>query len=324
MSETTETSFDPGTLESVADYRHFQATGELPKAPVPAGEPVTDPVAGDAAASAGQEPSTEPDPEEVSAQEKDDASEAGKTLAKKRRSYQTRIDELTKARLEAERRAADLERRLQAAAQPRSEAKPEPVEATTPQTYTGIPKPSEDEVGTKYETYADYVDALTDWKLEEREARRAALAAETQAREQHETLARTYQEREAKARDKYADYTEVVGAASHIQITLPMRDFLADSDLGPEIVYFLAQPDNHEEARRIASLPPHRAIAALGKVEARLEAAHPSGPSSVAPPVSKAPEPPKPVGARSTGASTADPASINSIETYRKRRHEFL
>src|SRR6185503_15419613 len=70
----------------------------------------------------------------------------------------------------AQERAERVEREL---AEYKRQAAPREPERATPQTPEPAPerrpKPREDEVGVKYQSYADFTEDLADWKAEERE-----------------------------------------------------------------------------------------------------------------------------------------------------------
>ncbi|HXG71322.1 MAG TPA: hypothetical protein VNJ04_12020 [Gemmatimonadaceae bacterium] len=301
-----------GELSSVADYRTYRETGALPKAPDASGEPVADPAAGDAAASLAPEPSATP--------EADAASEAGRELAKRKNSLQDRIDKAVKAQREAERRAEDAERRLLDRRAPQAPPQQDERAAPAAEDYLTRAKPSADQIGSTYADYDAFIEDLTDWKLDERHAReQRASAASAATRAEQDRLA-TYHDRLDGVRKKHADFDAVIQGAGNLPVSDPMRDYFLESEMGPEVQRHLCM--HPEECVRIAGLPPVTALAALGKIESRLEAAT-AGPSSVAP-VTNAPDPIKPVGGRSTGASTADPSQINSVAEWQKRRSEFV
>jgi len=106
---------------------------------------------------------------ETPAQQKEAGIESGKS---RRRLAQERIDEAIGKQKEADRRAEaaearyrELEQRM--SAKPTESVKAEPAKAVEPTR----PKPTEEEVGTKYQSYADFVEDLADWKVEQREAK---------------------------------------------------------------------------------------------------------------------------------------------------------
>lgn len=303
VAETPPATIPISALESVTEYRKASAEG-LTEVPNPAAPKVE---AKPEAAKPDEQAQAEPDP----------ASEAGKELAKKRNSLQARIDQAVAQQRAAEARAAELERRLAE----RDAAKAEPkAEPTAPAYLTG-PKPTVDEIGTKYDSYEAYVEALQDWKIDERDARRAIEAQQTQAQQtQREVLTRA-QARIDTFKSEHPDFDEVVNAALFppgAPSAPTVIEYLNHSEMGPQLAYALAK--DTAEMARIASLPPAFAIAALGKLEGKLEAPAADKPA----PVSNAPAPPKPVGARGSGKATADPSEINSLADWRKRRADFV
>lgn len=207
---------------------------------------------------------------------------------------QDRIDELTRARREAEREAAYWRQR-----------------ATPTQEPTPPAKPSADQ----FKDYGEFVEALADWKADQKvsgalKARDADTARTAEQRVQ-ETKAQTFAERQATAKTTIADYDAVVSAAD-VPIAAHLGEAILDSDRGPELVYHLAK--NPAEAARLSALSPMAAARELGRLEATL--GQPSAPP--AKPVTKAPAPMKPT-AGTGGTATTDPARM-SHEEYRAFR----
>ena len=82
-------------------------------------------------------------------------------------------------------------------------------------------------------------------------------------------MLRTFNERESKASEKYADYTEVTRDPSINQVVTPvMANAILGSEMGPELHYYLAK--NRSEAMRIARLDPVAAVRAIGRIEEKL------------------------------------------------------
>ncbi len=169
---------------------------------------------------------------------------------------------VAKERAKAERKAQrDADRRVAEALQ---SAKPK--EEPAPPAPDGRPD------ATKFASTEDYVEAVSEWKanqiIEKREKARAETDARTQQERQHAEIMQAHTAREDAARDKYADYDDVV-----FDDTLPISKAMADtfrvSEQGPELAYFLGK--NRDEAARIAKLPPILAVKELGKLEARLQ-----------------------------------------------------
>lgn len=200
----------------------------------------------------------------------DDAGEATEEPQKRVPWFQKRIDEVTRQKYEAQ-RESDYWRGV---AEGRGQSNT-PVQAEGP--------PKEDQ----FESYEDYEQARIDYAVEQR------LRQEREV-EQRTTVFRTYEERAAKLRETAPDFDSVVGDPS-LKITPLMAEVIRESDIGPQVAYHLGT--NRSEAERIASLPPHRQAAELGRIEARLtEQPKPAATLKPIPPA-----PPQTVGGLSAG-----------------------
>lgn len=217
---------------------------------------------------------------------------------KKPDGVQKRINELTAKARAAERRAEILERELEARQRQPEPAKQEP---DAPQG-----KPTIDQ----FQSYDEYVEALTDWKTDQKLAAReqAAEAKKTQSTQQaeHQALYERHQQQVTDGRGKYSDFDEKVMDNPDLPITPSMVKALAESDAGADIAYYLA--DHLEEAADIASMSPTRQAIALGRIEAKLASKPPAKTVSAAP---------APVGSQLNGGaspSKADPSKMTDAE----------
>lgn len=226
--------------------------------------------------------------EEAVVVEKTDAP-VEETPVPKKKSVQERIDEITKARRDAER---EREYWKQVALDKAKETKPAPVE-----TPAQIPRPTI----SQYDTTEQYEDALLNWH----ETRKANEAAQKRlVAEQEEGLAK-FQTAAEKAREKYPDFDEVVEAPV---FSPQMRLSILNSDAGPELAYHLGLPENRETAAKIRSLSPEKQYIEMGKLETRLSLAKQTKK------VPSAPAPINPVGMSGTGGEV-DPSKM-SIEDW--------
>jgi len=212
---------------------------------------------------------------------------------------QKRFDKLTKARREAEREAAYQRGRAEALEATKKE--PEPVVAATP-------KPVQDD----FESYDDYVDALTDWKVEQKLAqfdKRIEQRAETDRASASQTA---FEEKLAKGSERYEDFEEVAMGSS-VPITQGMVEIMRGREDPVGIAYYLGK--HIQEATRISRLTPLEAACAIGKIEAEVAAAEKAKPPPK--PVTNAPPPIKPV----SGGEVAgeDPENM-SYEKYKAWR----
>jgi hypothetical protein len=220
---------------------------------------------------------------------------------------QPRIDELTRKVRENERERDYWKARAEAAAAPPKEAPKKP----TPD---------------QFDDYGAYVEALTDFKAEEKinttlDAREKAAAEKKQA----ETRVTTWNERVIEARKSIPDYDAVM-AASEVPIAEHVLDELRDSELGPQLAYHLDK--NPDVAEKLNTMNPRKAAREIGRLEAQLLSTVTASPDPKvdAPPpeppapkvkTTNAPPPVKPVG---QGRSTAVDLSKASMDDYVKQR----
>lgn len=208
---------------------------------------------------------------------------------KKRRgkTAQDRINDLTRARREAERERDYYKGLVNPNTTPVSPA-------------SGADKPTSDQ----FDTYDEYIDALTDWKVSK--ADEARTSAAIQHFEQTSRQA-AWSEKVEAASHTIPDYQDVVGS-SEIPIASHVADALMDSDKGPELAYHMAR--NPEFADRLNRMSPLKAALELGRLETTLTA-------SPVRSASRAPAPANPIRPSTTLAS--DPAKM-SMDEYVKWR----
>lgn len=221
-------------------------------------------------------PASEPDDKAAETTEEKKPSK-GKGLQKRFQALTTEIREL-KAQLAGKPAAADEKG---VATPPKDEPKAD---------QTGKP------VAANFNTYEDYVEALTDWKLEKREALRRQEA-------EKETRTQTVKTQVEAARAKHADYDQVV--TNDVTVSPAMAEMMVGSEHGAEIAYYLGK--HRDEAAKIAKMSPAQAGAALARIEVKLNAETSAPAAQPKPaPTTKAPKPPKTV-TGSGGAVDAEP-----------------
>ncbi len=221
--------------------------------------------------------------EATAAEKQEDSHDEDAEPKKSKGGFQRRIDELTRQR-EEERR--EKERLLSLVERLSGSDRPKPQEAQ--------PQVSSEPKREDFDDYEQYLEARAEFRavkaldarLQQQEAQRAQQAQMT---EQQKQVA-TWNAKLAEARSKLPDFDDVTSA--DVPITQSMSSAIMDSDKGAEVAYYLAK--NPAEAARIAALSPIGQVREIGKLEDRV-AAKPVKPSS-------APEPIKPVGARSSGS----------------------
>jgi hypothetical protein len=174
-------------------------------------------------------------------------------------------------------------------------------------------KPSPDKFGS----YDEYVEALADWKADQRVAesfkRRDAERSQAAEARAAEAKAQAWHERQSNFREATPDYDAVVGKSS-VHVAPHVVDTLLDSDSGPELAYHLAK--HPETVRRINELSPLAAAREIGRIEASLST--PAAPREK--PASKAPAPITP--ARSSAPAAVNLATANMDQYIEARRKQ--
>lgn len=261
--------------------------------------------------------------EETEEEEKEEVEEP-KPEPKKKKSAQERINELTRERREAERREAELMKRLEAL---ESKDKPEVKEAV-------LKAPTPDDVDANGEPKYplgefDPAFARDNVKFILAEERKQAEAAEVVNRQQREAQAEferissDWNKKIEGVEERLPDFStksaELVDAFQGID---PAHgDFLASTimslEYGPEVLYYLSE--NLDVAERITKLSPTAAVIQLGRLEAQFLPK-----KEVKPKVTVAPEPP-PTATRGTGTRAEVAVDTDDLDAftdmfYKKRK----
>ena len=205
-----------------------------------------------------------------------------------------RFSEITKQREEArkeaqrEREAREaLERQIEELKQQAQPVKATPVEEE--------PQPSQ------FADAFEYAKALAEYTADKRiEAMKQEEAAAKAAQERQKVID-SWANRVEEAKSEMPDFDDMV-ASSSVVVGDAIRDAILESDVGPKILYHLAE--NEEFAQKIAGLSDRAAMREIGKLEARFEKGQKSDDAE---PVkrSKAPAPAKPIKATSGVADIA-------------------
>lgn len=266
------------TQTATAEAQPQPPQGETPKEPQP-GQQASDEAKG-----------TEDEAAKATAdtQEAKDRDEKGRF-----KGVQPRIDELTKARREAEREAQYW--KAVAARHGGSEEAGKPATKPTPD---------------KFEDYGAYVEALTDWKADQAIASRMQERAQAQQQEAQQS---SWSQRQAAARQALPDYDAVL-AASDAPIAPHVRESLLDSDAGPALAYHFAK--NPDVLERLNGMSAMQAAREVGRIEASLAPASAKEAATV-----RTTATPKPATTTaSQGRATTPTLAQMSHEEYRKQR----
>lgn len=170
-----------------------------------------------------------------------------------------------------------------------------------------IPNPYLRDVGEKpdpddYESQDEYLDALTDWKIDVREAKKQFEADQTKAKTAAQKQAETFHSRVQEYSSTVEDWDETLESVSDIQMNSNLMRAIMTSEFAPHLMYDLSK--NRSELERINQMDPASTLKAIGKLEAKFEGQQQSSSSKQETKTTKAPPPPSPVGKKS-GKATA-------------------
>ena len=238
---------------------------------------------------------TEPteEAEEQSGQESDEikATEEKKSNPK----LEKRFSELTKQREEA-RKEAQREREQRESLENRlkeleERATPRPVEIQE------NVKPQPHQFNDAFE----YAEALAEWSTEQALINRDKQEAERRAQEERNKVIDGWNKRLNDAKADLPDFDDMV-ASSDVVVSDHIRDAILESDVGPQILYHLAE--NPDLADKLNSGSPISALRQIGRLEAQFERKEaPVAESKPSVARSKAPAPINPI---KTGSGVVD------------------
>jgi hypothetical protein len=209
----------------------------------------------------------------------------------KKKSAQERIDEITRARREAER---EREYWKQVALAKEHGNTPPQQPPRQPSPFPPRPELSQFETTTAYE------DALFEWRDNIKELQTRS----TMIQQEQNTALQAFNDRARKLREEHEDFDEVIESPVFSPV---MRAALLKSEAGPEVAYFLGLPENRDAAEKIRALPIEMQPYELGKLATKLELAKQTKK------VPSAPPPIKPVG-MTGGGTGVDPSKMSTAE----------
>jgi hypothetical protein len=208
---------------------------------------------------------------------------------------QERVNEITRARREAERRAEALERELSDLRQRATQPQPQAADVPTPEAFN-------------YDPVA-YGNAMAEYARRQAAAEFDRRFAQREQEQSRRTLAESFEERSRAyevVNPGYGERLESLGRT--VRFAPELQEAVMASEYGPQVVDHLAQ--HLDVADRIARLPVHLAVAELVRLEARVSAPKPAA-------TTRAPAPVPTLGGSSTPAK--DPAKM-SYEEYKRHR----
>ena len=218
------------------------------------------------------------EPEEAEAEAKQEGER------KQNPKLERRFSEITKQREEA-RKEAQQEREARQALEQRLAALENRGQPQQAKPVDEKPQPSQ------FSDAFEYAEALAEYTADKRISEMKQQEAQAKQAEEQQKVIQTWAKKVESAKASLPDFDAIV-ASSDVVVNDDIRDAILESDVGPQILYHLA--DNEEAAKRIAGLSPKAALREIGKLEARFEA-QPEAEKSAPIVKSKAPAPIQPL-----------------------------
>jgi hypothetical protein len=205
-----------------------------------------------------------------------------------------RFSEITKQREEA-RKEAQREREAREALEARL--------AVLEKQSVPTPKVDEEPQPSQFNDAFEYAKALAEYTADKRIEEMKRQESEAKVAQERQKVIETWAQKVQQAKATLPDFDDIV-ASSDVVVNDDIRDAILESDVGPQILYHLAE--NDDVAKKIAGLSAKQALREIGKLEARFEAKETKPEPTVV--RSKAPQPIQPL----KGSSVADvPLSTN-------------
>jgi len=195
-----------------------------------------------------------------------------------------RFSEITKQREEA-RQEAQRERQARVELEQRLAALEQNKQPQQAFNIDQEPQPSQ------FSDAFEYAKALAEFSTEKALAERDRQVAQQREQEAQQKIIQSWAQKVQEAKAELPDFDDLV-ASSDVVVNNAVRDAILESDVGPKILYHLAE--NNDLAKKIASLSPNAALREIGKLEAKFEVTPET--KQTAPVVrSKAPTPIQPI-----------------------------
>lgn len=173
-----------------------------------------------------------------------------------------------------------------------------------------------------FDSHADFVEALTDWKVEQKDKAREQKQKEAQVKTEFETKSQKLADGIKEFSKEHTDFDDVMEDVADINTPFTLSQCVLDSDNGPALMYALAQ--DPKEYARICALPAIALAREIGKIEARLSNSSDEKIETPETKITKAPKPITPIGAGAGGAGKKTIFTAESQAEYEAVRREQM
>ena len=207
------------------------------------------------------EDEVESDKGEDKAPKKDENKGVRKRIAKFQKELSKKDQEIELWKAEALKAKAERESKEQ-----KVDLKPEVLSDNKP----AAPRMNYFDTYEAYETARDkYQEDLSDWKIEQKDKKKAQEAKEKEVKDTFEKQQRDFFSKVSEFKKTATDYDDVISEIEEVMLNPGIIETIVSSDNGPEIMYEIAK--NREELDRINALSPLAAARELGKFLAKIE-----------------------------------------------------
>ncbi len=156
-------------------------------------------------------------------------------------------------------------------------------------------------------------ESFTQAEIDHRAAVKAReLLDERERVKQAEQRTEAFLEKAEKASERYADFHAVV-SNPQLPISEAMAEFIAESEEGAEVAYYLGK--NPAKAAQIHRMSAVKATVEMTRIAAEIAAKPKATPSN-------APDPIKPIGSRGKSTTSALPSDSDSIDDWMRKERE--
>ena len=220
-----------------------------------------------------------------------------------------RFDEVTKQRDLAKQEAEQARQRTQELEQ---ELKAIKSQAAPKQEQSRDEKPRPDQFVDAFE----YAEALADWSAENAVMRARQEDVEKRIQAERAIVIETWNKKLEATKAELPDFDDMV-ASSDVVVSDQVRDAILESDVGPRILYHLAE--NQDLAEKISKASLITALREIGKLEAKFEKTEPKEVKTVAQ-KSKAPAPISPIKAGTSEQVIVTDTDKMTFQQYKAMR----
>lgn len=162
-----------------------------------------------------------------------------------------------------------------------------------------------------FDSHAEFIEALTDWKVDQKEAAKENKRKVDESKSEYQKTVQSFQEKVQEFSKTHTDFQDLMEDVDDVPLTAGIQEALLTSSIGPAVMYELAK--DRKELERINALSPLAAAREIGKIEARL-ANDSSSSKEQTKKLTKAPPPVSPVGTNGSAKVMKSPQEMTFKE----------